>query len=101
MAQQIAYITRVTESQVVNHGPCILYRARPQVAVGGQYIEVYDGLDSTSGNLRDKIICDVNVPTNADYGPGAYFDRGLYVNIPVAGNAVTLVWYPCPRLNLD
>jgi len=91
-----AYIERVTTDTLIHRGPCLLFRVRPQVAVAGQRVEVYDGEDMIAGVLRDKIICDVNVPASADYGPGAYFHQGLFVHIVTAGDAATVVWMPLP-----
>jgi hypothetical protein len=91
-----AYIVRVTEDTLVHNGACLLFRVRPQVAVAGQIVELYDGQDMIAGVLRDKIICDVNVPTSADYGPGAYFANGLFVHVHTAGDAATVVYTPLP-----
>jgi hypothetical protein len=95
-----AYIELVTTDTLIHNGPCILLAAHPTVLVSGQIIYLYDGLDATSGILRDKLIGSANVPAPYSYGPGAYFDRGLFVRIGTANDFCTVVWLPCDRLDL-
>jgi hypothetical protein len=91
---QAAYIERITADRLIHSGPCVLFRCRPQVAVAGQHVSIYDGMDLTSGVLVDQIIAAVNDPATADYGPGVYLSRGLFVHIHTAGDAATVVWLP-------
>jgi hypothetical protein len=45
----------------------------------GDYIEVYDGRDATSGSKVVKIKCLENRAVNFNISHGVYCDRGLYV----------------------
>jgi len=84
--------TRLTASAVITTEAAYLYCVILTVEDSGDYIDVYEGRDATSGSkiLRLKALANRSVSFN--FSKPIYCDRGIYVSFSTTDSEATVVW---------
>ena len=85
---------RVAGSGLVYIGPCMIHTVIFWPDTGGDYVDVYDGRDATSGKKFCRIESSVVVTWCFCFGVGLEFDEGIYVTDNDEGTETTIVFTP-------
>ena len=95
MPEYATHWRRVVGSGVVYDGPCVLRDIIFDPHATTQYVEIYDGRDSTSGILFARIDRESHATWQMNLGRGVLFGRGIYVASEHREDAVTVAFNPC------
>ena len=84
--------TRLTDSDIVTTHPAYLCCTILSVGAAGDYIDVYEGRDASSGRkvFRLEALANRSVPFNIVHP--ALCERGIYVSFSTTGNEATIFW---------
>lgn len=63
-------------------------------SVGARYIDVYDGLDVSSGELVLRIMSSTATTRSFMLGDGVRFNHGIYINTIAAAERTTVFFVP-------
>ena len=80
MGNEATHWLRVAGDGVVYDGPCILKNVIFWPDVAADYVDIYDGRDTTSGVKFCRIEADVDETRLVSLGDGVLFGRGIYVD---------------------
>ena len=64
------------------------------VSASGDYVEVYEGRDTTSGRKFCTLKALENRSVAFPIGEPVYFDGGIYLAFSTTGSECTIVWAP-------
>jgi len=88
--------TRVVGDGLVYEGPCLIFDIILWPDSDGDYADIYDGLDTTSGKKFCRIEAAASTTRHLRFGPGVVFDRGIYVDGCDSAVETNIVFEPLP-----
>lgn len=88
--------TRVVGDGIAFLGPCTVYRVVVWPDSDGDYADIYDGRDATSGKKFCRVECAASTTRNMSLMPGAPFDVGVYVDGKDSAVETTVLIEPLP-----
>lgn len=84
----------VTGDGLIYDGSCLVKLIIFWPDVAADYVDVYDGRDTTSGKKFCRIEADVDGTKAVDLGDGVLFGRGIYVDGIDAAVETTVAFIP-------
>ena len=85
---------RIKGAGVVWQGECTLKQVILNVDAGNDWVDIYDGLDATSGELFIRVKSADIVTRSISFGEGVLFSVGIYVNAYDSAVVTTVVFEP-------
>ncbi len=85
---------RVNGDDLVYDGPCLVHSIIVWPDADGDYADIYDGRDATSGVKFCRIECATQTTRHIGLGAGVEFGRGIYVDGIDAAVETTIVYTP-------
>ena len=86
--------SNLTADGIVTARPAVLCCIILSVATTGDYIEIYEGRDATSGRRLCKIKALVGRSVTFNISNGVLLERGIYVSFLKTDSDATLIWFP-------
>ena len=86
--------TVVSQSALITSQPVYLVCVNLTVETNGDYVEVYDGRDDSSGRKVIKIKALANRSVNFNLTTPIYCESGLYLSFSATDSEVTVIWLP-------
>jgi len=86
--------TRVIGDGLVYEGPCLLKHLVFWPDADGDYADIYDGRDKTSGKKFMRIETSITLTWQIAFVDGVQFDTGIYVDGKDSAVEVTVVFEP-------
>lgn len=80
MANEATHWRRVAGDGLVYDGPCIVKQIIFWPDADGDYADIYDGRDTTSGEKFCRIEVANSTTRHIGLGNGVHFGRGIYVD---------------------
>ena len=84
--------TRLTDSSIVTTHPAYLCCTIVSVVTAGDYIDVYEGHDASSGRKIFRLEALQNRSVSFNFTHPVFCERGIYVEFSTTGNEATVVW---------
>lgn len=85
---------RVVGDGLVYHGSCLLHDILLWPDVATDYVDVYDGRDTTSGKKFCRVEADIDESRHLHFGNGVAFDKGIYIDGADSAVETTVVFTP-------
>jgi hypothetical protein len=85
---------RVVGDGLVYTGPCVVFHIVVWPDANGDYADVYDGHDTSTGKKFCRIECPVQLTEQVSLVPGVPFDRGIYVDGKDSAVETTIIFEP-------
>lgn len=94
MANEATHWDRIAGDGLIYDGRCIVKTIIFWPDVAADYVDVYDGRDTTSGRKFARIEADVDETKVENLGDGVLFGRGIYVDGIDAAVETTVGYIP-------
>jgi len=80
MPEAATHWTRIVGDGLVYDSPCILKTIIFWPDAAGDYVDIYDGRDASTGNKFCRIEADIDETHIINLGNGVTFERGIYID---------------------
>ena len=80
MPNEARHWVRITGDGLVYDGPCVVTLIIFHPDAAGDYVDIYDGRDTTSGILFTRLVGVNGNTRHLGLGQGVLFGRGIYVD---------------------
>lgn len=94
MVEGLATFVRIAGDGMIHDGPCIVKAVVFWPDADTDYVDVYDGRDTTSGKKFCRIETATQTTRSISFGSGVLFGKGIYVDGVDAAVETTVVYVP-------
>lgn len=94
MSQEATHWVRITGDGQAFDGPCVLKAVIFWPDANADYVDVYDGRDTTTGDKFCRIETAASTTKTLNLGSGVSFGKGIYVDGIDAAVETTIVYIP-------
>ena len=87
-------VTVRTTDGIVTTQPAWLCCTIVTVAASGDYVDVYEGRDPTSGRKLFRLKCLLNRSVSFNFTHPVFCERGIYLDFSTTGSECSVFWSP-------